>query len=319
MRFVRLALVINLYVCSVATCVFAQLREPAEITPPDVFVHVQLFRAELELVRVEMGRAKSALPAITVLNAAPREVFFQALTLSRKADQLAFEQLRQRSEAPVSPEGEPQPKDVFGAVDHALKSLRAVKRDLNCTEQAQAIERDDRKTPSDVFNAIVQANQQINVLLDRRFSPSNVYQQVTVAVNYASILLSEFPKATRIPRTPDFVPRKQPADVFRRLVGCFESMKKIGDASDVAVLELNVDEQLVPHVESSEVYDLASLLVSELSQMHLQLKNAAPPISSYYPGRKVPAHAYQRAGILEAQLTELQAKVIQNPNWLRGD
>ena len=295
----------------------ATAQPRSEITPPDVFAHVQTLRAELELVRAEMGRPKSARAILIVSKAAPREVYFQAITLFRKTDQLQFEQLRRRSPLPKPPAGEPRPRHVYRAVDQSLKLLRAVKKDLGCTEQVAAVQRDAGKTPSDVFNAIVEAGQQINALLDQRFSPSNVYAQVTVAIKYASILLDEFPSATRIPKSPAFERRKRPADVFRRLIACFENMKRIGDLSGIKVLALQVNKKMVDQVEPAEVFDLASLLVSELAHLHLQVKKPGKTISSYYPGRKVPSHVFQRAGILQTQLVDLERYVKQNPGWLR--
>jgi hypothetical protein len=69
-------------------------------------------------------------------------------------------------------------------------------------------------------------------------------------------------------------------------------------------------------VNASDVYDMATLVVSELSYLWSQLEDAPPPRPAYYPGRKFPSHAYQRAGLLERQLAELSALVDSNPRWL---
>ncbi len=52
-----------------------------QIAPADVFVHVALLRSELDLIRSEMGKPRDDRPELPVSDAAPREVFFQALTL----------------------------------------------------------------------------------------------------------------------------------------------------------------------------------------------------------------------------------------------
>ena len=71
-------------------------------------------------------------------------------------------------------------------------------------------------------------------------------------------------------------------------------------------------------VTPSDVYDVASLLVSELAYLHARLPNAGAPRSSYNPGDKLPSHVYQRAGMLERQLSELNKWVEGSPDWLRS-
>lgn len=65
-----------------------------QLQPPDVFLQVGIVRAELELIRLEMGKPENSGEPVLILEAAPREVFFQALTLFRKANRLSYEHLR---------------------------------------------------------------------------------------------------------------------------------------------------------------------------------------------------------------------------------
>jgi hypothetical protein len=61
---------------------------------------------------------------------------------------------------------------------------------------------------------------------------------------------------------------------------------------------------------------MATLLVSELAYLWSHAEGAVPPHPAYYPGRKLPSHVYQRAGLLERQLAELEPLVEATPNWL---
>ena len=288
-----------------------------EITPPHVFQRVALVREEIELIRLEMGKPQVDPPPIQVEKAVPREVYFQALTLFRKADRLAFEHTREQADEPSIPAGLIQPADVSAVVDGAFERVRRVKETLGISEQADLKPVNPDIEPSQVFNSIVAANRELNHLLDHRFTPNDVYQEVTVAIAYVSRLLDSPGEVSTPPEPPAFERRKRPADVYRKLVSCFEEIHRIGENSGVAMLDLKVNDEQVEKVEPSDVYDVASLLVSELAHLHGQRRNAAPPRKVYNPGRKLPSHVYQRIGILCDQMDALKLKVQNNSDWLK--
>ena len=78
-----------------------------------------------------------------------------------------------------------------------------------------------------------------------------------------------------------------------------------------------LDDGRINRATPSDVYDIVSLLVSELAFLHAALPGAEPPHKSYFPGRKFPSDVYQRVGILEKQLAQLESLVERQPDWLR--
>jgi len=144
------------------------------VEPADVFVRVALVRDELENLRFVMGRPANTQPEPEVSDAVPREVFFQALTLSRKADRLCFEYTREHAPEPAILSGTIQPAAVYAVVDAALERIRRVKQRLDIVYEVKTVTRDPRHTPTHVFRSMVQANRQLNLLLDRQFSPADV-------------------------------------------------------------------------------------------------------------------------------------------------
>ncbi len=285
-----------------------------DVAPADMYVHTLLVRDELELLRLEMGKPQETRRQIGVSNAAPRQIFFQALTLFRRVNRLSFERTRERAIAPEKPVGTIRFTHVWALVDVTLERLQRVKDTIDIPEQSRKRPRDPSKTPSDVFDSIVQANRQVNLLMDQPIAPSDVFQHVTVAVGYAAQLLTRFP-ATSMAETPAFARRKAPADVYRRLVRCYARVRTVLERSGFTALTLDRQPEAVT---PSDVYDLAALLVSELSFLHAHLDGAVPPPDAYYPGRKFPADVYQRAGLLEALLIDLQTMVDSNPLWLHA-
>jgi len=156
----------------------------------------------------------------------------------------------------------------------------------------------------------------LNLMLERRIAPSDVFQQVTRAVGYASRLLEAFPGATTLPAEPPFEAGLRPEHVYRRLLDCVHRLRGIAELSGLTMLELKIDEARLQSIEPSDVYDVASLIVAELAYLHSKLPAARPPRQAYHVGRKFPSHVYQRAGILDRQLVELERRVKAKPDWL---
>ena len=300
------------------TVVNGQEKRLVDIVPPDVYEHVNLVRIELEYLRATMGRPKDETMELPVSDAEPREVFFQALTLYRKADRLCFEQSRTRVKEPAPPQGKILPGHVYGAVDAALERLRRIKKQLRLDRQFTKNPTDLAKTPSDVFRSIVQANRQLNLMLEQQFAPGDVFQQVTLAIGYTERLIEQFPgEDSIIPEPPRYEANKMPAHVYRRLLRCFATIRKITEQSGKQVLKLGqLDEAQIERAAPSDVYDVASLVVSELVYIQSELPAAAPPRKVYYPGQKFPSDVFQRVGILEKQLAQLERLVEVNPDWL---
>ncbi|MDP6015112.1 MAG: hypothetical protein QGI32_03350 [Candidatus Latescibacteria bacterium] len=289
------------------------------VTAPHVFARVALLREKIEMIRFEMGRPRSVQSDLAVSNVVPREVYSQALALFLKADRLCFEQTRGHASAPEIPDEVIRPAHVLAVVDASLARLDLVGTSIGMVDRAVEPTRDDSRTPTDVFRSIIQANRQLNLMLDNQVSHSDVFQQVTLAISYTSRLLARFPGGTRIPASDDYERGKRPADVHRRLVGCFEVIQRIAELVGLKTLELRSLDATEHGIIPSDVYYIASLLVSDLAYLHSHVLDADPPVEMYYPGRKFPSHVYQRAGLLKKQLAELLRHVEQAPERLLGE
>ncbi len=118
----------------------------------------------------------------------------------------------------------------------------------------------------------------------------------------------------RIPDPPLFERGKRPLDVMNRLIECFGSIERIATRSDLSMLKL--EGEVRDAVTPSDVYDMATLLVSELFYLWSRVDDAVAPRPVYYPGRKLPSHVYQRAGLLQRQLVEIENLAKATPRWL---
>ncbi len=219
-------------------------QESPEVNPAKVYQSVAVLRDEVDLIRLEMGKPVEESPIIKVKDAAPREVYFQALSLFRKANRLGMEITGEQVEEPTRVQGELHPGDVLAVVKESLKRLAVVKAALDIPEKTKVPPVEENVDPSQVFNAIMSANRALNQLLDKRFAPGDVFLEVSVAIAYAARLLDEpGGKLSTPPPPPALVRRKRPADVYRGLVASFESIHTIGELSGVAMLSFEVDEE----------------------------------------------------------------------------
>lgn len=273
--------------------------------PARVHARVRLVQRELDILRREMGRPAASPLDVRIRDASPREVNFQAVTLLRKVDRLTFQVMRERGGVPEPMAEGVTPSDVLAVVDSALARLRRVKRHLGIRRRPAAVDVDPDRTPDDVFRAIIRANRQINQLLDHQFTPSEVFQQVTRAIAYAGVLLRDYRDVTIIPEAPPLRPGKSPPDVYRRLLDCVEASRGIAARLGMEVLELELGPGQLRRVEPSDVYDVATLLVAELAYIHARFDAGERVRSSYYPGERTPSDVFQRVGILDRQLRDL--------------
>jgi len=295
--------------------------EQYSIQSADVLARVQLFHEQLESIRVEMGKPQDTRQMHLATNARPHEVYFQALTLYIKADRFALELTGSTGlkPKPVSAE-DISPYHVWLLVNAAYHRLVVIKTELNIPETFTERASPDTTTPTEVGRAIVRANRQLNVMLQRRFSPSEVYQQLEAARHYAQALLEEFGTNQDSASLPPFQRGKTPTDVFLQLIRCFEQLEELAKVSGVSILHVDgtAARKMVPElqVQPSDVYDLATLLLSDLAYIHGKKYRGQtmPPVP--FPGTKFPSHVFQLARGLQQQLDELGRFVQKNPDWL---
>jgi hypothetical protein len=274
------------------------------VEPADCYQRAAQLAADIELIRHEMGRPTEARPAVTATGVSPRECWFQALSVFRKADRLCQDIARDPTAA--IPHAPPlhaiKPGHVLAVIDAAGRELDEVKRALGITERRDPPAREASRTPSDVFAMLATVNRQINLLLERPFTPADVYQHVALAVAYAARLGKQEP-----PAPPAFVRGKRPADCYDKLSSCLEAARALVRRAGQPVIEKAPAAGGVEAVLPSDVYDLAALVLGEVAYLHALGSDPNPPypFEGNVPGRKLPAHVWQLSSLLEQQLQHL--------------
>jgi len=281
----------------------------AAIQPANVYSRLQLVLGELELIRQEMGRPRDERRAYEITGAAPREVFFEAQALFRKSDRFCFERTGEENVLPYPPPVEQiEPQHVHAVVDAALYHLQRVKTQLRIPETATQPAVDPSKQPSDCLAVVLEASRQLNRLLEQPFSPSDVYQLLTLGAGYAARLCAH--AGVTMPGQPAFERRMRPGDVFAKIWSSVGILREIAATAGVTMLDPGPQPYDVDAVLPGDCYDAASILISELVYLHARAPALPPPAAAemYEVGPKIPAHCHQRASHIEVSLRALAKK-----------
>jgi hypothetical protein len=277
-----------------------------DIQPAQCHARARRVLAEVGLIRDEMGRSEDTRPLPEITGAAPREVYFEALALWRKADRLAHEVGGATRGAPPPTPALTAivPGHVLGVIDAALLRLddAKVRIGLGAGAPEPAIEAD--RQPADVLVTLVKANRELSRVLERPFTPSDVFQQVSLAAAYAARIAQA--RGVWSPSPAAYERRRRPADCYERLEVCLSlAGSAIERAGHRSLHERGAPSDVLP----GDVFDLACLVVGELAFLHAVTPNALP-VHAFEPtwnGHRLPAHVDQLARTLEGQLKTLAA------------
>jgi hypothetical protein len=282
--------------------------QPAQITNKDVFIAAEELADELELIREVMGRPYDESPRLPVAGVSLAEVFFQAQTLLRKANQLA----REIAQAPAAtmqppPERDVTAADVHALVASALEQVKLVRAELEITEPVIRQLREAEMPATGLFSTIVDANRQLDLLITNAITPADVFEEVSFALIYTSGMLAERGTGVDIPAAP-FPGPKRPVDVYLQLLDCIDIAHRIASTQGVEVLSLSSRRNVPGNVEPGHVYDIANILTADLAML-AKVIGAQQSREDLGPTPKhiFPSHAYQRAETLKRKLEALEA------------
>ena len=296
----------------------ASAREEKDIRPGHVFQQVMMLEKKVNSLAMIMGVELISSELKEPINIFPRDVFYQGLTVHKKISRIRYEFSRIESKVPNIKDGEYAPQHVYSLIMSTQSILDDTLNELvhtyNFNESNQAVKSifdikvptvDLSKQPKDVFIKLVDLNRKLNLLMDFEFSPADTFEQVTLAISYASAILKTISYEQTVYEPEPLMVGKRPVDVYHRLSKIhnqlFDCMKGVG------VLTTNIPEEIYRSevVNPSDVYDLANLILSNLAYLQRNLKLYVKPKPTYYPGKIIPSAVFQRVSILERQVNNI--------------
>lgn len=298
--------------CSIcATFLFAG---ETSITPAHVYQLVKNTHKELELIREHENVDKYDPAEFAIENANPREVFYQAIGLLEKTNNLCFSYTREVLKVPSLKNENLTPKDVFAAVNLSYKQLLGLKKHLGITEQIVEEPFSELKTPTDVFRAIIQIGRQISVFDGNNINPADVYQRVSATFIFANELYFNF-RGVRMIEEPELVEGKVPADVYGALLDVITIERDICNKLSTPFAEIS--ESTRPSIKPSDVSDLAGVALSEIRYLVTQLKGVELITQNpIYTEGITPSQVFQRVQHLQLYLEAILQLMDEQPNVL---
>lgn len=291
-----------------------------EITPEHTCARVGELLQEIEALRLEMGRHRDTRAPMRVRDASPREVYYHAQTIHRKADQLCAELGAPSVSPPLAAEpGRARPADVLRVLDSAGERLVQARVHLRLDADPVASidlsgprRRDVGKTASDTLEGCLIASRQLNEMLEHMFTSREGHERLVRALGLTERLLALHGQA--LPPPPELERRKFPRDVFQVLWRACGTLHQI--LTDSGLKALDLDRGYLGE-GPGDVYDIASLVVSELEYTATFLPKLDPPtLKVATPSPTLPAHNLRRARQLEAAFAVLLTAVRARPDWL---
>jgi hypothetical protein len=289
-----------------------------EVEAADINITVVQLREDLELIRAATDAPINERPPVQVTNAAPRDVYFQALTLRSKAERLcgqhSLPDVSLTTPLNVEPERVLQAGDVLDLVVKAYSQIRCAKQNLGISQEIDPPARDPSKTMNDIHQALVQANRQANLLLTGQTSLDEVYAVVRLANSYATAVLDGLAPVWRssTPSTPPNAALGDSSDTFDKLAASHTIIEDIAKKSGLETLHFEA--QASANVLPSDVLDLAALIVSEL-RYFVVLVDTGVEFELEPTSEKSMSDVFQEAMRLEQVLQNLQKIADLFPNW----
>ena len=290
----------------------------AEKQPSDVLTLLYKVSNHIEIIAKYMGKDPSNCSKFIVSNARPREVYFQAIRLRKKANQLYYEVTDQEvieQNNLMDQRKQISPSTVYKVVNNIEGTLRKIENFYKI-EEGVTYKRAPKDTePKDVYNQLLIDNQILDQLLDNHASPADSYRVATTSVYYAGELLETMPGVSHIVDEPDYVVNKTADSVVDQQIAIIGKIKKINDVLNIKMLTLTRT-QCKRQSNNVNIQELSYIIFSEIVHIAKEKGVSLKNLEGYYPGKKYPSDIYQRNALLSRQLDLILRYVTKHPQWL---
>ena len=267
---------------------------------------VAQMEADLELIRLEIGKPERPALLIKFEGASQCELYSISYSLLDKLNQLYYEQFREQRLMEAQAEcALAKESDVREMLIKISETVALIKRRFGIEEDSNISAGENvPDEPNALLFSLFQANQTAARLLEDPITPSDVYQRVHMALQLALKFRAKYP-GNRIPDTPAFERRKTPSQVSQNLIGCLELVADLAKRFGERALSVHIETDQEQRMR--DVFEFANLMVTQLKRLASSqgVVVGDGELATYDPGVKLPSHVYQRVNLLKRVLKDV--------------
>lgn len=289
-----------------------------EKQPSDVLTLLYKVSNRLNILAKYMGNNPSACSKFSVLNARPREVYFQAIRLREKVNQLFYEVTDQdvvEQNNLIDNTEEIKPSTVYNVVNNIDDTLKKIEIFYKIEESKTSKVASKDTEPKDVYNHLMNDNQILDQLLEKHASPADTYKVVTTSVYYTGELLDSMPGVNHVIQEPNYIAYKTTDNVIDQQIAIISKIEQINKVLNIKMLSLELT-SCQRNSSDVNIQELSYIILSEIVHLARVKKLSLKHLEGYYPGKKYQSDIYQRNALLFEQLDRVLKYVSENPQWL---
>ncbi len=240
-----------------------------EVKPFHVFREVQKIEEQVILLLTEQGISPRDGVNVDVSSVSPREVYSMVRLFVLKSMSLSQSGNPEGSNIPDIPIGTIEPKDVL-EVARIGRQILMTELGIEYNSRYENIDYDHSKTPTDVFKLAFKINRLLNQILPIQVTPSDVYNRVSMSVNYCDLFIDQW--NVNNPDPNNVQTGKRPADVINQLQKCYQVLEVVATAHDYQLMHLE-SSLTSSDIRPVDVYDWAIILHYQLTYMYTTTLN----------------------------------------------
>lgn len=292
----------SLYLLLLTTISAADSTHP--IRPPDVLTELSYTQQAITQIakHIDVNGSHSQ-TNIKVINAQPREVYYQAEILYSKSRQLEFEVLNTQTAQHTSPTtDELQPKNVFQLIKKSNVILDKVRVHFNLHQNIQTIKAPTTTTPTQVFAQLIKINSQMSQLLMTSSATNKTYHNITTGIYYLS-KLANAKQLDPVPPIETFIASATKNDVYTAEAKAVNKISELFKKQNLTMMQVKLTPNIKPNEETIEA--ISGIILSEIRYLCIKNNVDITRIKAPYPARQYPTTLLSRLQLLNAMLDRI--------------
>ncbi|MDC0535292.1 hypothetical protein OAO18_05695 [Francisellaceae bacterium] len=283
----------------------------------DISAQLNTLSYDLEEIRNAIGKKPARKNMLQAKNASSREIYFEAENLYKKLDRLSYEITGIYRNTPELDERKITICDVDELLNQSFSLIEPIKNRLNIVKESKQASRKNTVTKAEIFNQVLEINSQINNLSYQKTMPSDVFNQVTIAIRYLENVLVFLNISNDLAIKNISATDKTPENVYNEMLQTLQDIQSVYTDSGLTILDFQVQDDM-SNIMPDDVLNLAKITVAEVRYLATFLPNPIKP-KSYDFGYKTPSEVYQQVILLKLQLDALKKYAVQHPDWVHRD